>query len=95
MKFVISSAVLSAHLMTIGRVIVQKNNLPILDCFHFAIQSGNLTITASDKDTTLTARMELNECDADVTFAVNAKSKQVLHQASLYKLVLINERLRL
>ncbi len=76
MKFVISSAVLSAHLMTIGRVIVQKNNLPILDCFHFAIQSGNLTITASDKDTTLTARMELNECDADVTFAVNAKTLQ-------------------
>ena len=76
MKFVISSAALSAHLMTIGRVIVQKNNLPILDCFCFAIQGNKLTITASDKDTTLSTCLELNECDADYTFAVNAKTLQ-------------------
>ena len=76
MKFVISSSVLSSRLMTIGRVIVQKNTIPILDCFRFDIQGTTLTITASDNDTTLTAKAELNECDSDVRFAVNAKTLQ-------------------
>ena len=76
MKFVISSSVLSSRLMTIGRVIVQKNTIPILDCFWFDIQGTTLTITASDNDTTLTAKAELNECDSDVRFAVNAKTLQ-------------------
>lgn len=76
MKFVISSSVLSSRLMTIGRVIVQKNTIPILDCFCFDIQGTTLTITASDNDTTLTAKAELNECDSDVRFAVNAKILQ-------------------
>lgn len=76
MKFVISSFVLSSRLMTIGRVIVQKNTIPILDCFCFDIQGTTLTITASDNDTTLTAKAELNECDSDVRFAVNAKTLQ-------------------
>lgn len=76
MKFVISSSVLSSRLMTIGRVIVQKNTIPILNCFCFDIQGTTLTITASDNDTTLTAKAELNECDSDVRFAVNAKTLQ-------------------
>lgn len=76
MKFVISSSVLSSRLMTIGRVIVQKNTIPILDCFCFNIQGTTLTITASDNDTTLTAKAELNECDSDARFAVNAKTLQ-------------------
>lgn len=76
MKFVISSSLLSAHLMTIGRVIAQKNSLPILDCFCFDIKGQALTVTASDNDTTLRAQLELNECDADVRFAVNAKTLQ-------------------
>lgn len=76
MKFVTSSSLLSAHLMTIGRVIVQKNSMPILDCFCFETQGQSLTITASDSDSTLHAKLELNECDADVRFAVNAKTLQ-------------------
>lgn len=76
MKFVLSSAKLSAHLNTIGRVIVQKNNIPILDCFCFDIIGNTLTITASDNDTTIITHLELNESDADVKFAVNAKTLQ-------------------
>lgn len=76
MKFVISSSLLSSRLTTIGRVIVQKNTLPILDCFCFDIKGNTLTITASDNDSTLTTRLELNESDADVRFAVNAKTLQ-------------------
>lgn len=76
MKFVLSSSQLSARLNTIGRVIVQKNTVPILNSFCFDIQETTLTITASDNDTTLTATLELNECDEDVRFAVNAKTLQ-------------------
>lgn len=76
MKFVISSTLLASRLQTIGRVIIQKNIVPILDCFCFEIKDNTLTITASDNDSTLVTKMELNECDADARFAVNAKTIQ-------------------
>lgn len=76
MRFVISSSVLSARLQTIGRVIVSKNSLPILDSFLFEIKAGQLHLTASDNETTLITWMDLSECDGDITFAVNAKTIQ-------------------
>ena len=76
MKFVLSSSVLASRLQTIGRVIVQKNNVPILDCFCFDIKGNQLTITASDNDSTFFTKIELNESDADVRFAINAKTIQ-------------------
>ena len=76
MRFVIPSSLLSAHLQTIGRVIVQKNTLPILDCFKFETSGLQLTITASDSDSTMVAVMPMEECDADISFAVNAKTLQ-------------------
>lgn len=76
MKFVLSSSVLASRLQTIGRVIVQKNNVPILDCFCFDIKGNVLTITASDNDSTLFTKIELSESDADIRFAINAKTIQ-------------------
>ena len=76
MKFVVSSALLAARLATVGRVIVQKNNIPILDCFRFDIRGGKLSIMASDGDSTLTSELELNESDGEALFAVNAKTLQ-------------------
>lgn len=76
MKFVISSSALSARLSTIGRVIVQKNTLPIRDCFCFDIQGKQMTVTASDNDTTIVTTLELAECDSDARFAVNARTIQ-------------------
>ena len=76
MKFVISSSLLSSRLQMIGRVISPKNNLPILDSFLFDIQDGKLTLTASDNETTLTTVVDLVESDANIRFAVNAKTVQ-------------------
>lgn len=76
MKFVVSSNLLSSHLQTIGRVIVQKNTLPILDCFKFDIHGLELTITASDNDSTMMSHLSLEECDEDICFAINAKVLQ-------------------
>ena len=76
MKFVISSSTLSSRLQIIGRAIASKNNLPILDCFLFEIKNGRLTLTASDNETTLTTWVDLVENDADISFAVGAKTIQ-------------------
>ncbi|MBR1593636.1 MAG: DNA polymerase III subunit beta [Alloprevotella sp.] len=76
MKFVISSSVLSSRMQTIGRVIVAKNNLPILDCFLFEVKDNQLTLTASDNETTLSTVMDLAEADANIRFAANAKTVQ-------------------
>ncbi len=76
MKFVISSSLLSSRLQAIGRVIVSKNNLPILDCFLFTIREGKLTLTASDNETTMNTWVDLVECDGEISFAVNAKTIQ-------------------
>ncbi|MBR2863006.1 MAG: DNA polymerase III subunit beta [Bacteroidaceae bacterium] len=76
MKFVISSSTLSSRLQIVGRVIAPKNNLPILDSFLFDIRDNKLTLTASDNETTLTTVVDLVESDADIRFAVNAKTVQ-------------------
>ncbi len=76
MKFVISSSVLSSRLQAIGRVIISKNNLPILDCFLLDILDGRLTITASDNETTVTTWTDLVESDGNIRLAVNAKTIQ-------------------
>lgn len=76
MKFVISSSLLSSRLQAVGRVIVSKNNLPILDCFLFHIEGNKLTVTAADNETTITTWMELVESDGNITIAVGAKKIQ-------------------
>lgn len=76
MKFVVSSSTLYTHLQFISRVIGSKNSLPILDCFLFHIEGNKLTITASDNENTLTTWVELVESEADIRFAVNAKTIQ-------------------
>ena len=52
MKFIVSSTALFSHLQAISRVI-NKNSLPILDCFLLELQDGTLSMTASDNETTL------------------------------------------
>ncbi|WP_303763670.1 DNA polymerase III subunit beta [Alloprevotella tannerae] len=76
MKFVISSSVLSARLQSIGRVIAAKTTMPILNCFVFDIKSKRLELTAADNEITLRTYIDLVENDADIRFAVNAKTIQ-------------------
>lgn len=74
MKFVVSSTALFSHLQSISRVINSKSTLPILDCFLFKLQDCNLSITASDNETTLVTSIEVAESDKDGQFAVTAKT---------------------
>ena len=57
MKFIVSSSALLKHLMAINGVLNSNNALPILENFLFEINNGELSISASDVETTMTARM--------------------------------------
>jgi DNA polymerase-3 subunit beta len=73
MRFVVSSTELLKHLNAISRVISSKNTLPILDNFLFKIESKTLMITASDLETTLTTKIELENSEEEGLIAVQAK----------------------
>lgn len=76
MKFRISSTLLSSRLQMAGRVIVAKNNLPILGSFLFEVKGNVLRVTASDNETTLHTTMEVDDVDGEIRFAANAKTIQ-------------------
>lgn len=63
MNFVSSSTTLLKHLQSISGVLNTSNTLPILDNFLFEIVEGQLTVSASDLETTMktTLNVEANE----------------------------------
>ena len=73
MRFVVSSTELLKHLIAISRVISSKNTLPILDNFLLKLEDKTLLITASDLETTLTTRIELENSAEDGLIAIQAK----------------------
>src|SRR4030042_6828136 len=73
MKFVVSSTELLGHLQAISRVISSKNTLPILDNFLFRLAGNTLEITASDLETTLITRMELENVSDEGSIAIPAR----------------------
>ena len=73
MRFVVSSTELLRHLNAISRVISSKNTLPILDNFLLKLDGTTLLITASDLETTLITRIELESSAEDGLIAVQAK----------------------
>ena len=72
-KFVVSSSLLSARLQTIGRVIVPKSSLSILEYILFKIECNTLTLTAADNETVLTTTLDLVESEENIEFVVHAK----------------------
>jgi len=73
MKFVVSSTELLSHLAAISKVISSKSTMPILDNFLFQVSENELTITASDLESTLITSMELDNIEGEGTIAVPAK----------------------
>lgn len=63
MKFIVSSTALLKQLQSLQGVLASSNTLPILDNFLFEIDGKQLTITASDLETTITASMAVEAKD--------------------------------
>jgi len=73
MKFVVSSTELLTHLSSISKVISSKSTMPILDNFLFDLADTELTITASDLESTLITGIELDNTEGSGSIAVPAK----------------------
>ena len=73
MKFIVSSSALLSRLQSIGRVINSKSTLPILENFLLRVEGNQLTVTASDLETTLTTTLSVEQADGDITIALPAK----------------------
>lgn len=73
MKFSVSSSALLSLLATTGKVISNKNTLPILDYFLMELNGTTLTVTTSDLETTLIGSIEVDSMESEGTIAAPAK----------------------
>lgn len=74
MRFTVSSSLLSNRLNTLSKVINSKNSMPILDCFLFTIEDGQLTIIASDSENTMSCQILLDESDSNGKFCIASRT---------------------
>ena len=72
MKFIVSSNTLLKQLQAISGALNNNNTLPILDNFLFEVKDQTLTASASDLETTMTTRINLEKGD-DGSVAVPAR----------------------
>lgn len=73
MKFSVSSSALLSLLSTTGKVISNKNTLPILDYFLMELSGNELKVTTSDLETTLIGSITVDSVEAEGTIAAPAK----------------------
>ncbi|MCC1484569.1 DNA polymerase III subunit beta [Winogradskyella immobilis] len=72
MKFIVSSTYLLKQLQVLGGVINSNNTLPILDNFLFELDHSNLTVSASDLETTMSSEINV-ESDSKGSIALPAR----------------------
>jgi len=72
MKFIVSSSYLLKQLQVLGSVINSSNTLPILDNFLFELNNNQLTVSASDLETTMSANLEIDST-SEGSVAIPAK----------------------
>ena len=73
MKFIVSSSALSKQLAAISGVIVNNPVVPILENFLFEIEDKQLTVTASDLQTSMTTTLAL-EAEKSTSIAIPART---------------------
>ncbi len=73
MKFNVSSKALYQAASAVSKVINSKNAMAILNNFLFTLEDNQLTITASDIENTLTARVDVTDTDGEGKFCVDAR----------------------
>lgn len=73
MKFTVSSSSLLSLLATTGKVISNKNTLPILDYFLMELWGDKLRVTTSDLETTLVGSITVDTVESEGTIAAPAK----------------------
>jgi len=73
MKFIVSSSLLLKQLQAISGVLSTNNTLPILDNFLFELSDSEIHISASDLETTMTSRINVDMAEGEGKVAIPAK----------------------
>ena len=73
MKFNVSSTKLFAQLQALSKVIAPKNSLQILEDVLFDLNGNNLTMTASDGETTIRTTIDVENAEGQGKVASGAK----------------------
>ncbi|MDX9941474.1 MAG: DNA polymerase III subunit beta [Bacteroidales bacterium] len=73
MKFIVSSSLLLKQLQAISGVLSTNNTLPILDNFLFELTDTEIKISASDLETTMIARINVDMSEGEGSVAIPAK----------------------
>jgi DNA polymerase-3 subunit beta len=73
MKFIVNSTTLLKHLSMIDGVVVSKPIIPILNNFLFDIKDGELRISATDLETTMTTSIKV-EATENISVAIPCKT---------------------
>lgn len=77
MKFIVNSQNFLKHLQLVSGVITGSNNVQIINCFHLHLDNGILTIKATDLQTTLISKIEV-EATTDGTINEIAIPSRIL-----------------
>ncbi|MCQ2274814.1 MAG: DNA polymerase III subunit beta [Bacteroidales bacterium] len=78
MKFIINSLLFSKQIQSISGVISNNNTVPIINCFHFHLDEGMLTIRATDLETTLVTKIEVETAQMDGLTDIAVPSKLLI-----------------
>ncbi len=73
MKFIVSSSLLLKQLQAISGVLSTNNTLPILDNFLFELSDSEIKISASDLETTMTTRIQVDMSEGEGSVAIPAR----------------------
>ena len=78
MKFIINSLLFSKQIQSLGGVLTNNNTVPIINCFLFHLDEGMLTIRATDLETTLVSKIEVETGNIEGLTDIAVPSKLLL-----------------
>ncbi len=79
MKFIVNSQVLYKQLQSISGVVTTKNNtVPIISCFLFHLDQGELTVRTTDLDTTMVLKIEVETASLEGMNEIAIQAKLLL-----------------
>ena len=78
MKFIVNSQMLYKQLQSISGVITPNNTVPIVSCFLFHLEEGELTVRATDLETTIVLKLEVETSSLEGMTEIAIQSKLLL-----------------
>lgn len=78
MRFIVNSQSFSKQLQVMSGVLTNNNAVPIINCFYFELEEKVLTVKATDLETTLVCKIELEEGKVENISKIAVPAKQLL-----------------